>query len=88
MKWINVNLQWVEDFQSRLIDKHGYEAVQVDEGGVGIGDWAMIPPSDNMYFFLIREVYLTAWSSGHQYMKCQRLPKEWEKRVALTNEAI
>lgn len=87
MKWINVNLEWCDKLINRLINDYGYEMIQVEEGSLGLGDVAMMPPSDNCYIFLIREVYLNEWSSGHQCMKCRKLPKEWKKRIAQLENA-
>lgn len=81
MKWINVDLEWCDKLINRLINDYDYEMVQVEEGNLGLGDVVMIPTRENHYFFIIREVYLNEWSSGHQYMKCRELPKKWAERV-------
>lgn len=81
MKWINVDLKSVERLISRLIDEYNYDMLQVEEGCLGFGDVVMLPPDNKHYFFIIREYYLNEWSSGHKYMKCRKLPKEWDKKV-------
>lgn len=81
MKWINVDLEWCENLINRLANEYDYTMVQVEEGSLGLGDVVMVPSHDNQYFFIIREYYLNEWSSGHKYMKCRKLPKEWDKKV-------
>lgn len=81
MKWINVDLEWCEKLINRLVNEYDYTMVHVEEGSLGLGDVVMVPSHDNQYFFIIREYYLNEWSSGHKYMKCRKLPKEWDKKV-------
>lgn len=87
MKWINVDLDSAKKLIERLTDRYGYEMIQVEDGCLGLGKIAMLPTRQYHYIFLIREVYLNEWSSGHQYMKCRKMPKEWDKRIAQLEDA-
>lgn len=53
----------------------GYELVQLREGVLGHGDLVLIAPDDNHYNFIIREVYLTAWTSGQTIQRRKNLSK-------------
>lgn len=82
MKWQNYEMKHLQKFINTLLSEYDYTFVQVEEGCLGLGDIAMLPPDDKHYYFLIREIYLNEWSSGHQMMKCRKLPKSWEKAMA------
>ena len=65
----------IEDALVRLGDL-GYACHQIEEGCLGSGYWICVPPEDNMYFFIFKEVYLNEWSSGHTFSKRKWLTKQ------------
>lgn len=79
MKKKYYHYSYLEKFISRLINEHGYNCANTEEGCLGIGNWICCPPDDKHYFFVIQEEYVNAWSSRHWMMKYRRLPKQWEE---------
>lgn len=69
-----------DDFIQRMYEK-GYEAIQLNEGGVGIGDWVLIAPDEKHYNFVIKEVFLNAWSSAQTIRRCRRISKALQKQI-------
>ena len=69
------------DYQEidKLIEKlleEGYDCIQLSEGILGSGNWICIPAdSGNYYHFIIKEVYINQWQSGHTVRKCRKLSK-------------
>ena len=57
------------------LQKYGYECHQTREGVLGSGDWICTPPEEGWYNYIIREVPLNEWSSGHIINKRVRLTK-------------
>ena len=66
---------------SFLIDK-GYEAIQVDEGSLGVGHWIMLSPDDKRYNVEIQEHYLNEWSSYHTIRNFDKISKRIEALLA------
>ena len=75
-----------DKFINHMCEK-GWEAIQLNEGGVGIGDWVLIAPDDDHYHFVIREVYLNEWSSGQTVRKCSKLSKKLLKEIDMAEVA-
>ena len=75
---------------SKFIDvmcAKGWEPIQLNEGGVGIGDWVLIAPDDDHYNFVIREVYLNEWSSAQTVRRCSKLSKKLLKEIDMAEVA-
>lgn len=70
----------INDFINARIER-GYEAVQLNEGTLGIGDWVLIAPDETKWNYIIREVYLNEWSSAQTLRKCRKLSKAIEKEI-------
>lgn len=69
-----------EDFISSMIEK-GWEAVQLNEGTLGIGYWVLIAPDDKHYNFVIREVYYNMYSSVQTIRRCRKLSQKILKEI-------
>ena len=69
-----------DEFISSMISK-GWEAVQLDEGTLGVGDWVLIAPTERHWNYIIREVYLNAWSSAQTIRKCRKLSQKILKEI-------
>jgi hypothetical protein len=67
-------------FISKLC-RQGYEAIQLNEGSLGIGDWVLIAPDEKHYNFVIREVYLNEWSSAQTIRRCAKLSQRILKEI-------
>lgn len=70
-----------EDFISSMIEK-GWEAVQLNEGSLGVGDWVLIAPDDKHYNVIIREVYVNEWSSAQTIRRCRELSQKILKEIS------
>lgn len=68
----------------------GWDAVQLNEGSLGLGDWVLIAPDEKYWNFVIREVPLRSWmdsvgswESAQTIRRCrklsQRILKEMEE---------
>ena len=70
----------MNDFINARIER-GYEAVQLNEGTLGIGDWVLIAPDENKWNYIIREVYLNMYSSAQTLRRCRKLSKAIQKEI-------
>jgi hypothetical protein len=70
----------INDFINARIERV-YEAVQLNEGVLGIGDWVLIAPDETKWNFIIREVYLNEWSSAQKMTRCRKLSKAIQKEI-------
>ena len=70
----------ISDMIERLVNS-GYEYVQLKEGSLGYGDAVLIAPDENKYHFVIREVYLNEWSSGHTVRRCRTISKKLQAEI-------
>ena len=71
----------VERFIAMMTEEHGYTAVQLNEGTLGVGDWVLLAPSGEYTNYIIKEVYLNEWSSGHTVERRIRIPKKYIKMM-------
>ena len=66
----------------RLISDYtekGGEALQLNEGTLGSGDWLLYDYRDKLKFIIINEVYLNEWSSAHKVRCYNKIPKKFQK---------
>ncbi len=73
----NYSWQEVEKLIKRYIDKGG-SAIQLREGVLGSGDWILT--SDTLYSFVIKEIFVTSWTSAHTIRRYKNLPKKYIQR--------
>ena len=76
-----------DDFIQSLIAR-GWEGIQLDEGGVGVGDWVLIAPTSQQYNFVIREKFLNEWSSAQTIRRCKKLSKSILKEIENREEEV
>lgn len=81
------NISSTQEFISNMIE-NGWDCVQLNEGVLGCGDLVLISPDENHYNFVIREVYLTAWSSGQTIRKCKKLSKKILKEIEQAEQEL
>lgn len=68
----------------KMIDtltEKGYTPISLREGTLGIGDWVLVAPEENMYNFVIREVYINPWKSGHTIRRCGKISKALQAEI-------
>lgn len=53
----------------------GGQAIQTNDGVLGSGDWIL---TGLKFSFVVKEVYLNEWSSGHKVIKYKNLPKKYQ----------
>ncbi len=68
--------------------KKGYEALQINEGTLGSGDWLVLSP-DNRPSFVIVEIALNSWQSGHWIIPSNKITAKtaWTVLTRFANEA-
>ena len=57
---------------------NGCEVTTIEEGCLGLGK-VVIDGGDEYYSYVITEVYLNPWSSGHKVRKYITLPKKYSQ---------
>jgi len=67
----------VDKLIERYIEKGG-EAIQLNEGVLGSGDWILT--SDTLCSYVIKEVFVTSWTSTHTIRRYKTLPKKYTQR--------
>lgn len=70
-----------EEYIESIVNKYGHEAIQLNEGSLGIGDWVLISPDDKHYNIVIREVFVSSVCSGQTIRKCKTLSKKILKEI-------
>ena len=70
-----------EEYIDSIVSKYGHEAVQLNEGSLGIGDWVLISPDEKHYHIVIREVYVSSVCSGQTIRKCSKLSEKLLKEI-------
>lgn len=68
----------IEDLEA-LISKYqdkGGEVYRLGDESLGLGTVILTAPEElHLYSFIIKEVYLNEWSSGHTLRRYRKLPK-------------
>ena len=70
-----------EEYIESIVIKYGHEAIQLNEGSLGIGDWVLISPDDKHYNIVIREVFVSSVCSGQTIRKCKTLSNKILKEI-------
>lgn len=70
-----------EEYIESIVSKYGHEAIQLNEGSLGIGDWVLISPDDKHYNIVIREVFVSSVCSGQTIRKCKTLSNKILKEI-------
>lgn len=72
--------QAVEDLISRLTEQ-GYEHIVLSEGTLAMGDGVLLAPSENLYNFVYREIYLNEWSSAQTIRRFTTISKKLQAEI-------
>lgn len=59
----------------------GGQVLQMREGTLGCGDVLLYDETGKLYTFVIREVYINEWSSGHTIRKYRKIPAKYQAMV-------
>ena len=70
----------VDEFINNMVEK-GYEAVQLRDGVLGSGDWALLSHNPKKYNFVIREIALNSWSSAHTIRRVAKVSEALQKEI-------
>lgn len=62
----------------------GGQVLQMREGTLGYGDILLYDEAGKLYIFVIREVYINEWSSGHTVRKYRKIPAKYKALVNAT----
>lgn len=60
--------------------KHGYTIAQIRDGTLGYGKMVLLAPP-GYWNFVIEEIYLNEWSSGHTVRKCREISKRLQTEI-------
>jgi len=71
------NYQTVDKLINDYIENGG-DAHQFAEGCLGSGNWVL---SGLYYKFVIKEIFISSWSSSHTITKYRKLPKEYQSII-------
>ena len=71
----------VDDLRDRLVNEYGYNTIQLHEGVLGSGSFVCLAPDDKHYNFVVREVYINEWSSGHTVRRCAKISKKLQSEI-------
>lgn len=69
-----------ENFINLMIEK-GYEAIQLREGVLGVGDWILLSHDERKYNFNIRERFINEWSSGQSIRRIAKISKALQEEI-------
>jgi hypothetical protein len=69
-----------ENFIARYCQAGG-EALQLEEGCLGCGNWLLYDYSNKLRFFVINEIYLNCWSSAQTIRGYNNIPKKYQNII-------
>ena len=72
------NLKNTTEFINKYIDNYEGQSQEVKEGSLGYGT-TILYDGKNAKTFVIQEVFLNEWSSGHTIRGYNKMPKKYEK---------
>ena len=70
-----------QEFIDKMVEQDGYEAVQLDEGVLGIGEWVLLSHNERKYNFHIKEKYINCWSSGQTIRRMAKISESLRSRI-------
>jgi len=59
----------------------GGEVIWLKDGGLTSGDFLLYDPADKLKFFVIKEVFVNAWSSLQSVRGYNKIPKKYIKII-------
>ncbi len=78
----NYTLVSCENLIERYINQHKGELTIIEEGVLGLGT-ILLHSAVGKKTIVIREYYLTSWTSGHSVRMYNKPPKKYEKIIKL-----
>ena len=76
------DMKALEKFIRDTLENGNHEYIQLQEGCLGLGKILLRAYDQTSHWnFVINEVYLNEWSSGHTFRKCGKISKQLEKEI-------
>ena len=75
-------LKAVENLIQRYLENGG-SMEELKPGSIGYGVTILYDAAENLKTFIIKEVYLNEWSSGHTVIGYNRMPKKYRTLLNL-----
>lgn len=69
-----------QDLINKYINEYNGELQELEEGVLGLGTM-LLHSAEGKKTILIKEVYLSAWSSGHTIRMYNKIPKKYERLI-------
>ena len=76
----NYTLQACENLIDKYVNDFGGTLTQIEEGSLGLG-FLILHDAPNKKTILIREFFISAWSSGHTITMYNKMPKKYQKLI-------
>ena len=70
-----------QEFINQKVEQSGYEAIQINEGILGIGEWVLLSHDEHKYNFHIVEKCLNCWSSGQTIRRMAKISRSLQCRI-------
>lgn len=68
----------ISEYQSK-----GGQVYRLGDESLGLGTVILVAPEGaSLYNFIIKEIYLNEWSSGHTLRRYKKLPKKYKELIA------
>lgn len=74
----------IEDLEALIsrYEDEGGQVYRLGDESLGLGTVILTAPEElHLYSFIIKEIYLNEWSSGHTLRKYKKLPKKYKELV-------
>jgi hypothetical protein len=74
----NLTVSQVDNLISQYLNKNG-ELLQIEEGSLGHG--FLILQGEGLKTTIVKEVFISAWASGHEVTMYNKLPKKYQQII-------
>lgn len=74
----NYSIKYIENLINKYYEKGG-EMVILEEGGLGYGLCMLY--GEGLKTTIIKEYYINEWTSGHNIIMYNKMPKKYEKML-------
>lgn len=78
-------LKSIEKLIADVTENHGYTIAQIRDGSLGLGKLVLIAPP-GYWNFIIEEIYLNEWTSGHTVRKCRAISARLQSEIDAYND--
>ena len=72
----------IEKLINRYLLKGG-EIMQTEDGNLTSGDFLLYDPSGKLKFFVIKEIFVSAWRSSQSVRGYNKIPKKYKQILTL-----